>query len=48
MNNFTVPVGCVPRMHRMIGVIACLPVGREITPYKVIQELNSFVLIQTN
>jgi hypothetical protein len=38
-------VGCVPRTHRLIGVIACLPVGRGITPYKVVKELNAFVLI---
>jgi len=43
INEFTVPVGCVPPTHRLIGVIACLPlfidnagmgpVGREIMPY---------------
>jgi hypothetical protein len=45
INNVTIPVGCVPRMHRLIGVIACLPVGRGITPYKVVKELNAFVFI---
>jgi hypothetical protein len=38
INIFSIPVGCVPRTHRLIGVIACLPVGRGITPYKVIKE----------
>ena len=50
MNNFTVSVGCIPRTHRVIGVIACLPAlgllvvrdrglwGRKITPYKVVKE----------
>jgi len=52
-----VPVGCVPRTHCLIGVIACLPrprsinsagpgpVGRGITPYKFLKELNAFVLV---
>jgi hypothetical protein len=45
VNNFTIPVGCVPRTHRLIGVIACLPVGRGITPYEIVKKSNAFVLV---
>jgi len=37
INNFTIPVGCAPRTHHLIGVIG-------VTPYKVVKELNAFVL----
>jgi hypothetical protein len=45
INNFTIHVGCVPRTHWLIDVIACLWAG-GITPYKVVREINAFVLIQ--